>query len=67
MADIIDQANELRDLLTSAAVSSRPRPLPFIGRCYNCEEKIGKGHFCDAGCKEDYEKRVYAESQRRIL
>lgn len=64
MADIIDQANELSDLLTSAAVSSRPRPLPFIARCYNCDESIDKGHFCDSGCKEDFERRKYAKTQR---
>ena len=39
--------------------------LPPIGECYNCEEKIDHDRlFCDADCRDDYEKRKRADSQK---
>lgn len=26
------------------------------GVCYNCDEKIDDGEFCDADCRDDYER-----------
>lgn len=35
------------------------------GECYNCDEPIDSDKlFCDADCRDDYEKRKKAESQR---
>lgn len=35
------------------------------GECYNCDESIDHDQlFCDVDCRDDYEKRKRAESQR---
>ena len=58
MADIIDEANELADLNIKHALAKRPIPLPFTGFCRNCNETISAGHFCDAECRADFDKRA---------
>jgi hypothetical protein len=44
----------LQDSLS--AVARRPK-MPFTGRCYNCDEVIERGSFCDADCRDDFEHR----------
>ncbi|KHS76984.1 hypothetical protein QT13_01715 [Pectobacterium brasiliense] len=56
MADIIDAANDLTDLLTHNAINNRTPPMIFTGKCKYCSETIKVGHFCDEYCREDYEK-----------
>lgn len=36
------------------------------GKCLNCQEKLPdpSASFCDKYCKEDYDRRLYADSQR---
>lgn len=63
MADIVDQANEVSDLLTQSAISNRVKPMPVTGFCYNCVEPA-PGLFCDSFCREDYEKRITAMKRR---
>lgn len=68
MADEIDKANELADVLLAAAINNvRPRLTP-TGKCFSCGEglmdSIIKGSlFCDEFCRDDYEKQ---EKMRRI-
>jgi hypothetical protein len=60
MADDIDRANELADLEREAAIywAQRRKILPYVGRCYNCDEPLEDGIFCHGGeCCEDYRKR----------
>ncbi|EDS8889467.1 hypothetical protein GQC79_004435 [Salmonella enterica] len=58
MADEADIASEMELLWTDAALSGLVRhALPETGRCYNCDEVISAGLFCDADCRDDYEKR----------
>ena len=36
-----------------------------VGECYNCDEVIATDKvFCDADCRDDYDKRKRAEAQR---
>lgn len=59
MADEIDKANELTEVLLTAAINNvRPKLIPN-GKCFNCGEALLvhlKGSlFCDVYCREDYE------------
>jgi len=57
MPDEADLANEQAERHLEAARSKR-RPVLFItGSCYNCGEPIGAREFCDADCRDDYERR----------
>ncbi len=60
MADIIDHGNETAEVFLDAALSKRkangPRP---NGRCHNCGAYLhldGALRFCDAECRDDWEK-----------
>lgn len=58
MSDEADVANEQMELTLASARSRRAPSLPAIGQCYNCEETLRFGVFCDADCRDDYERRV---------
>lgn len=64
MADIIDAANDLTDLITQNAIDNRAAPLTFTGKCLNCGEDINSGNYCDKDCREDYEKIKRAQQLR---
>ncbi|AXC70703.1 hypothetical protein ABGY98_000489 [Salmonella enterica] len=65
MADDADIASETEQLRTDAALSGRERrTLPEAGHCYNCNETISAGLFCDADCRDDYEKRERLSAMR---
>lgn len=60
--DIVDAANrmvqhEIDNLIHNHRRKSEATRLKESGRCYNCEETINEGLFCDTDCREDYEKR----------
>lgn len=67
MADFADMASELTDLQIEEALQKQKEAariersrMPFIGKCYNCDEHIGESaHFCDAGCREDWTRREF--------
>jgi hypothetical protein len=57
--DAFDRAseNETRERDASIARHRVYQPLPDIGACYNCGEELRVGQrFCDADCRNDYEK-----------
>lgn len=58
MTDEVDLANEQAELMLASARLRRKPTLPAVGKCYNCEEDIKAGTFCDPDCREDYEKRT---------
>lgn len=58
MSDEADVANEEMELTLASARSKRVPSLPAIGQCYNCEEPLKVGVFCDSDCRDDYERRV---------
>lgn len=61
MADFIDDANETAELFLQAALrkSQGKGKAPLAtGFCLNCQEKLAEGaRWCDADCREDWEKR----------
>lgn len=68
MSDELDQASELEMLNTQIALANRKKPtMTFTGVCHNgdCGEKVDKGFFCCAECREDYERIERAAKQRR--
>ncbi|OHD23485.1 MAG: hypothetical protein A2Y38_19120 [Spirochaetes bacterium GWB1_59_5] len=64
MTDEIDRAQETeakyRDQAL-AAQAAHDSMLP-VGFCYNCDEVVFVGCFCDSDCRDDYE---YRESRIR--
>lgn len=67
-ADFLDEAAEREQQLIEIALANRPAPqMTFTGKCHYCEEKISKGHYCSAECREDHERMVWAEKQRRLM
>ncbi len=63
MVDKADEAKELDNYLLDIALKNaknQPRLKPK-GICYNCREPLEhpkESFFCDADCREDYEKRT---------
>lgn len=68
MADEIDKANELAEIMLNAAIqNTKPRMRP-TGKCYFCGENLMRdirlgSLFCGPECREDYETQ---ERMRRI-
>lgn len=58
MSDEVDAANEQMEMALTSARLRRNPTLPAIGQCYNCEETLKAGVFCDSDCRDDYEKRT---------
>ncbi|MBH3035807.1 hypothetical protein GW643_17260 [Serratia marcescens] len=62
MVDEVDIAQEIENERISRLLANRTRDsLAFIGMCHNCLEPLAEAHFCDADCRDDYEKRVRFE------
>ncbi|WP_034948061.1 hypothetical protein [Erwinia oleae] len=66
-ADPIDEAAARSEQMIAVALANRARPqMAFTGECHYCEEAIESGHFCSADCREDHERMVRAEQQRKL-
>ena len=70
-ADPMDRATvESERLLEEqlrVARSAKPQALPFIGKCYNCDEGLQPDmRFCDKACCDDYEKLKRSHAQRPL-
>jgi len=60
MADVIDIANDLAEMERNAAIRDAARKshyLHYCGRCWNCDEPINEGLYCDRDCADDHSKR----------
>ena len=60
MSDSADLAADSHEIQINALISQRSAEphLPIIGKCHNCKEPLPKGErFCDADCRDDFEKR----------
>lgn len=57
----IEQERLLEDNLRQAR-ASKALVLPDTGHCYNCDDTLVSGRFCDSDCRDDYELR---QSRRR--
>ncbi|MPV86885.1 hypothetical protein [Ostreibacterium oceani] len=58
MTDIIDKANEAAEIQLAHAIETakaRPHPHLIKGRCNYCGESV-VDYFCDADCRDDYER-----------
>jgi hypothetical protein len=62
MPDIIDQSSDIEDRLRQLQIDSlraaaEKLEIPAKGECYYCEEPLA-GHlrFCDAACRDDYQR-----------
>ncbi len=66
MSDCVDDANDMCDLMLSATLANRDLSrLPATGSCLNCCESLPDGgRFCDADCRDDYEKREFMKYGR---
>ncbi|OQP33884.1 hypothetical protein [Pantoea latae] len=65
--DAADEAAAREQQMIEVALANRPRPaVEFTGKCHYCEETISKGHYCDAGCREDHERLLWAQKQRSV-
>lgn len=65
MADEADIAGDIeRGRLDVLLLNRTYRPLPETGRCYNCDDVVPCGLFCDADCRDDYEKRERFSAMR---
>lgn len=57
---VSDTATKNEEFFLDLALSShtnRPQGPAPKGRCYNCDEPIPEGCFCDPDCRDDWEKR----------
>ena len=58
MSDEADMSQAAEEMILAAARLRRRPTLPFCGRCYNCDEPLERGLFCDQDCRSDYERRT---------
>lgn len=56
--DDMDRAADVTDFLTAVALKNKKRELPPKHACYNCDEPLKEGVFCDSECREDHDKRT---------
>lgn len=58
MSDEIDQAVEREELHRAIALNTRrPSGPSFVGECHNCGQELAyPKRFCDADCRDDYER-----------
>lgn len=65
MADEVDRANDLAQVLLDATIQGTMRlepKYPPTGRCYNCDEPLTSEHrWCDALCMSDF---LYRERRK---
>ena len=67
MSDIADEAADLTQQIVDVALINRQKPtIEFTGKCHFCEETIIKGHYCDAECRHDHEKELWAQRHRKV-
>jgi len=64
--DDIDRAAEAEEwyrsqALEAAALHERMTPTGF---CYNCDEVLFMGCFCDADCRDDFQLREKQQKQK---
>ena len=69
MTDQFDRASDLeqkdRDNAV-AAIRRRCDALPYLGTCYYCGEHTKSGRrFCDADCRDDFERQESIRSKQR--
>ncbi len=67
MTDVIDRGCELEEWFRRQALDAHQLSvdaMQFTGQCYNCEEKIEQGSFCDTDCRDDYQLRAKQVKQR---
>ena len=59
MTDQLDQAQVFEEARRDDALRDQAlKPaMPPLGFCYNCDEIVFSGCFCDTDCRDDYEKR----------
>lgn len=63
--DEVDQACLAEKMRLSQLLHSRTRAsLPLTGLCHNCWAPLKGVHFCDADCRDDYEKRLQPHLHR---
>lgn len=67
-SDPSDHASELeqreRDILLAQHKERAKHALQPTGYCYNCEEPVEKGLFCNSDCRDDFEFRQKMEKHR---
>ena len=60
--DEIDRQQERDQILEQALLAVRKPTFPDKGSCYNCDEPLTVGKYCDKYCSEDHEKEVRLRS-----
>lgn len=64
-ADLASDREELDRQLALRAAALHADNLVAGGQCHNCDASIPPGHrFCDADCRDDWQRRLLAEKQR---
>ncbi|EPL4527049.1 hypothetical protein QCK34_004467 [Enterobacter asburiae] len=63
--DIVDEAQLSEQQRIASLMSARVMEgLAVTGLCHNCSEHVSMGCFCDADCRDDYEKRQQRHVRR---
>lgn len=57
MADVADRSDAESELHLQIALLKRKDTPVKNGSCHNCMEPVDKGCFCDAECRDDFERR----------
>lgn len=63
--DTLDYVEEQQSFLHQLRIDSarKHKRLPATGSCYYCREPLDKALFCDADCRDDYEKTQKAQQR----
>lgn len=66
--DDLDRLELREELSAPARIAASRRPVGPVatGRCLNCDEIVSDhDRWCDANCRQDWEKQQFADRQRR--
>lgn len=58
MADDIDLMQDREEKLLEARTAYRKPVQAPTGFCFNCDEPLKRGVYCDSDCRDDHELRV---------
>jgi len=68
VSDEVDLAAEYMDRVLQTALDAHTRAnrMKPVGACYYCEAELKSGMlFCDADCRDEYERMIAAQRRNR--
>jgi hypothetical protein len=63
MSDEVDRANDQAQQMLDLQLKARKSVIAPKGACHYCDEPLHDGLFCNADCRDDFEKEQRAKER----